>query len=102
MQSVSHDEATGAVLSVTACWLAPESSPRTAPSHQAHPNRVSRVSRAAMRLPNQLRKVASTAAARPRNPVSRVAYTRQTFTHRNTDFDESLTDEVDGAAGQRS
>jgi len=40
--------------------------------------------------PNQLRKVASTAAARPRNPVARVAYTPLSFTHRNTDFDESL------------
>ena len=40
--------------------------------------------------PDQLRKVASTAAARPRNPVARVAYTPLAFTHRNTDFDESL------------
>src|ERR1019366_6749798 len=77
------------------------SSPRAAPSHQAHPHRVSRVSRAAMRRPNQLRKVASTAAARPPEPCQQRRSLRLTFTLSNTDFDESLAPSRDGYSGRR-
>lgn len=68
MHSASHDAPAGVVLSCDdLSGLAPGSSPRAAPSHQAHPCRDPRVSRKG-RPPAQAQLRKATAAPQPQRP----------------------------------